>query len=109
MQQRIVSLFGIAQEAEQIIADEPTKGLDSFLREQIYNFFLELKKRKTSLIIITHDINLAVKLSDYIIVMNNGQIVEEGETKLYLKILCTILQKFYLIAYLLEDYNIINM
>lgn len=109
MQQRIVSLFGIAQEAEWIIADEPTKGLDSFLREQIYNFFLELKKEKTSLIIITHDINLAVKLSDYIIVMNNGQIVEEGETKLYLKILCTILQKFYLIAYLLEDYNIINM
>lgn len=81
MQQRIVSLFGIAQEAEWIIADEPTKGLDSFLREQIYNFFIELKKEKTSLIIITHDINLAVKLSDYIIVMNNGQIVEEGETK----------------------------
>lgn len=82
MQQRIVSLFGIVSEPEWIIADEPTKGLDSILRGQVYDFFSKLKQSKNkSIIIITHDINIAIKLSDYLIVMRNGKIIEEGETK----------------------------
>lgn len=82
MQQRIVSLFGLGANPKWIIADEPTKGLDYFLKEQVYDFFLETKKnKKVSMIIITHDISLAIKVADYLTIMNNGEIIEEGPAK----------------------------
>lgn len=81
MQQRVVSLFGIGAKPEWIIADEPTKGLDSILRNQIYEFFLKIKEDKSSMIIITHDISLAIKIADNIVVMYKGEIVEEGNSK----------------------------
>lgn len=81
MQQRIVSAFGLENSVEWILADEPTKGLDSFLREQVYDLFIKIKEEKNiSMIIITHDISLAVKVADNLMVMSKGEILEEGNS-----------------------------
>lgn len=82
MNQRIISIMGLICNPKWIIADEPTKGLDSILRKNIYNVFLKIKNDFTgSMIIITHDLYFAKKICDRIVVMYKGEIVEIGKSK----------------------------
>jgi len=82
MNQRIISIMGLICNPKWIIADEPTKGLDSILRKNIYDVFLKIKNDFTSsMIIITHDLYFAKKICDSIIVMYKGEIVEIGRSK----------------------------
>ena len=79
MNQRLVSALGLACQPGWIIADEPTKGLDAVIRNQVYQVLLQVcKGGERSMIVITHDLMLAKKLCDDIRVMYMGQIVEQG-------------------------------
>ncbi len=65
-----------------IIADEPVSMIDASRRMIIINLFLALKQEyKTSFIYITHDLATAYYISDFIVVMNRGRVVEFGEAK----------------------------
>ena len=80
-QQRIMIAIAIAKEPNLIIADEATSSLDSLIKKDIINLLMELKNEyKLSLIIVSHNLNLVSKISNYVLVMNNGLIVEEGST-----------------------------
>lgn len=82
MNQRVVSSMGMSCRPKWIIADEPTKGLDAILRKQVYEVFKEIKHQGTeSIILITHDLPLAKKLCDEIMVLYKGAVVERGNTK----------------------------
>ena len=62
-----------------IIADEPTSALDVSVRAQILNLLSDLKKSLgLSLVFISHDIQTVRYVSDEIVVMNHGTIVERG-------------------------------
>jgi peptide/nickel transport system ATP-binding protein len=62
-----------------LIADEPTSMLDASLRATILNLLLDLRKRHgMGIIFITHDLGQATYLSDRILVMHRGEIVEQG-------------------------------
>jgi peptide/nickel transport system ATP-binding protein len=79
MNQRILSIIGIICNPKYLIADEPTKGLDSKLRKLVYENLLNIKENYIpSMIVITHDLYFAAKLCDKIVVMYKGQIVEMG-------------------------------
>jgi len=79
MKQRVLSAMGMALEPKWIIADEPTKGLDAIIRNQVYDVFKNLKENMgVSMILITHDLMLAKKLCDEVIVMYAGKILEKG-------------------------------
>lgn len=80
MLQRAAAAMGTASGAEWILADEPSKGLDSALRRQLYQTLLLVKKRSAKgMIIITHDLELAETLCDSLAVMYGGEIVEMGK------------------------------
>lgn len=80
--QRICIATSIANSPEIIIADEPTTALDSSLKEEILNLLLELvENEQSSLIIITHDINIIKDYVDYIYILYAGEIIEYGTTK----------------------------
>ena len=65
-----------------IIADEPTSALDVSVRAQILNLLTDLKKELgLAMVFISHDIQTVRYISDDIIVMNGGKIVEQGEAK----------------------------
>lgn len=65
-----------------IIADEPVSMIDASRRMIIINLFLALKQEyKTSFLYITHDLATAYYISDYLVVMNRGTVVEFGEAK----------------------------
>lgn len=62
-----------------VIADEPISMVDASTRAGILKLFMEMRDQyKTSLIFITHDFGLACYVSDRILVMYKGKIIEEG-------------------------------
>lgn len=83
MLQRAAAAMGTASQPEWILADEPSKGLDSALRRQLYQTLFWVKERGTKgMLIITHDLELAATLCDGLAVMYGGEIVEMGKNVL---------------------------
>lgn len=79
LQQRLLTGIGVARKPNLLLADEPTKGLDTILRNKIAKMFKDLVyDSDRTLIYVTHDLHLARIISDKIVVMYAGQIVEEG-------------------------------
>ncbi|MEM4502144.1 MAG: ABC transporter ATP-binding protein, partial [Ignisphaera sp.] len=79
MRQRILIARIFLIKPKLVIADEPTSMIDATLRLNILNLFMRLREElKTSIMFITHDLGLATYVSDRILVMYKGRIVEEG-------------------------------
>jgi peptide/nickel transport system ATP-binding protein len=78
MGQRVMIAMMMAPEPDLLIADEPTSALDVTTRAQILNLIDELRARTdTSVLFISHDLPLVSKFCDRILVMYQGEIVEE--------------------------------
>ncbi len=78
MGQRLLTAIAMAQPAQVIIADEPTKGLDGPAKKQSISLLKQLSDSGKSLLIITHDLAVPKVLGGDLAVMYNGQIVEIG-------------------------------
>jgi ABC-type oligopeptide transport system ATPase subunit len=79
--QRIALARALMKKPDFIIADEPLSSLDVSIGNQLLNLFLDLKcSGETTFVFISHDIAATSSISDYIVVMKNGRIVEQGET-----------------------------
>lgn len=79
--QRVAIARALSLNPDAIIADEPTSALDVSVRAQILNLLSDLKKRlNLSMVFISHDIQTIRYISDEVVVMNHGTIVERGET-----------------------------
>lgn len=79
MRQRAMIAIGLALDPEIIVMDEPTTALDVVIQRQIVEKIMELKDRLGfSVIFITHDLSLLIELSDTIVVMYAGKLVERA-------------------------------
>lgn len=79
MRQRVMIAIAMAVRPDLLIADEPTTALDVTVQAQILDLMKEIQNQEgNSIIIITHDLGVVADMSDDIIVMYAGQIVEEG-------------------------------
>ncbi|MBY8989486.1 MAG: ABC transporter ATP-binding protein [Candidatus Lokiarchaeota archaeon] len=77
MRQRVMIAMGLSCNPALLIADEPTTALDVTIQAQILDLMKELiKKFRTSILIITHDLGIIAELCDRIAVMYSGNIVE---------------------------------
>lgn len=80
--QRVAIARALSLQPDAIIADEPTSALDVSVRAQILNLLMDLKKDLgLAMVFISHDIQTERYISDRIVVMNHGQIMEEGPAK----------------------------
>ena len=87
---RIALARALAEEPEVILYDEPTTGLDPIMSDAISDLIIStrksLEKKNLTSIIVTHDMRVAFKTSDRIIMLNNGEIIGEGTPEYYLNI-----------------------
>lgn len=80
-QQRLCMARALATNPEIILLDEPTSALDPRSTNKIEELCVELKKEVT-ILIVTHNIAQAARISDYTAFLYLGELVEYGETKL---------------------------
>ncbi len=79
LRQRIMIAMALMCGPKLIVADEPTTALDVTIQAQILNLLHELKvELKTSLLLISHDLGVISRVSDRVVVMYAGEIVEQG-------------------------------
>lgn len=80
-QQRVSIARALALEPEVLFFDEPTSALDPELTGEILKVIRELAQEKMTMVVVTHEMTFARDLSDRIIFMDGGVIVEEGSAK----------------------------
>ncbi|MGP9689055.1 ABC transporter ATP-binding protein [Psychrobacter sp. AOP22-C1-C5] len=79
--QRVMIAMALAQQPDILIADEPTTALDVTLQHEILELLDDLKRQHNmAMILISHDLNLVRRYSDEVIVMRQGQTIEQGQT-----------------------------
>ncbi len=80
--QRIMIARALVAGPELLLADEPTSMLDASLRVTVLNLLLDLREnRNMTILFITHDLGQAYYLSDRVLVMYRGDLVEQGTVK----------------------------
>jgi ABC-type glutathione transport system ATPase component len=81
MRQRVTIAMAVANEPSLVVADEPVTGLDVVTQAKILALLLELRDRLgLTLVLISHDLRLAARVSDELLVMQEGRVVESGAT-----------------------------
>jgi peptide/nickel transport system ATP-binding protein len=81
MAQRVAFAAATAADAPILIADEPTKGLDPTRSDRTVGLLADVPRSGGALLAITHDLGVARRLGGEIIVLKNGDLVEQGGTK----------------------------
>ena len=80
-QQRVAIARALASDPEIIYFDEPTSALDPELTGEVLRVLRDLADRKTTMIIVTHEMHFARDVADRIMFMDGGVVVEEGPAK----------------------------
>jgi peptide/nickel transport system ATP-binding protein len=74
--------MAIACEPKLLIADEPTTALDVTIQKQILDLIAGLQeKHHMSVLFITHDLGVVGEIADHVVVMQNGEIQEQGSVR----------------------------
>ncbi|MDR3258609.1 MAG: amino acid ABC transporter ATP-binding protein [Fusobacteriaceae bacterium] len=81
--QRVAIARSLAMNPEVMLFDEPTSALDPEMIGEVLEVMKDLAKSGMTMIIVTHEMNFAREVSDRVIFMDNGRIVEENEPKAF--------------------------
>ncbi len=103
--QRVAIARALAIIPKVLLLDEPFSNLDKLLTEKLFSFIIqEVRKHKTSVILITHLAEEALKYADTIAIVDDGRIIQSGEKwQVYYK------PKNSRLAGLLGDFNLIKI
>ena len=80
--QRVVLALALANEPDLLLADEPTTALDVTVQAEILALLRRIRDRTgTSILIITHNMGVVAHLADRVVVLRQGEVVEEASTR----------------------------
>ena len=80
-QQRVSIARALAMNPRILFFDEPTSALDPELTGEILKVIRSLAEKKMTMVIVTHEMSFARDVSDYVVFMNEGYIVEQGDPR----------------------------
>lgn len=80
MQQRVGIARALAANTDIMLMDEAFSALDPLIRTDMQDLLLELQQElKKTIVFITHDLDEALKLADHLVILKDGQVVQQGE------------------------------
>lgn len=79
MCQRVMIAMALLVRPALLVADEPTTALDLTIQAGILDELKKLREQGISILLITHDIGVVAQMADYVYVMEDGCVVEEGD------------------------------
>ena len=82
-QQRVAIARALATEPQIILFDEPTSALDPELIGEVLNVMRQLAEEGMTMLVVTHEIGFARGVSNKVVFMEDGQIVESGESRVF--------------------------
>lgn len=95
MQKRVSLARTIAVSPQILLFDEPTTGLDPVTTNAINHLILELsRKLKTTSLVVSHDMQCALDIADHILVLDQGEIVDQGTPAQLKKSMQPLVQDF---------------
>ena len=96
MRKRVGLARALALEPEILLYDEPTTGLDPVLAETVDNLIVNTHNHRASLtsVIISHDLQAAFRIGDYIAMLDNGKIILFGPPKTFFESQDPFIKKF---------------
>jgi energy-coupling factor transport system ATP-binding protein len=80
-QQRAALASILAADPQVILLDEPTRGLDYVQKRGLADLLLGLKREGRTIVMATHDVELAAACADRAVLMAEGQVVVDGPAR----------------------------
>ena len=80
-QQRVAIARAIAYNPEVVLFDEPTSALDPRLTGEVLDVMRKLADEGTTMVVVTHEMEFARKVANWVVYMEDGVIVEEAPSK----------------------------
>ena len=81
-QQRASIVRSLAVNAEIFFFDEPTSALDPILTNEVLKTISKLRELGKKFVVVTHEIGFARQVSDYVVFLDEGEIIEQGSTQI---------------------------
>lgn len=78
LRQRVLIAMAISSEAELLVLDEPTIGLDPVARVDVWNIIRRYVSRRKTILLTTHYMDEAEELSDSLVIINKGRVIAKG-------------------------------
>jgi ABC-type glutathione transport system ATPase component len=86
MRQRVMLAMAVLPRPQLLLADEPTTALDLITQAQVLDLLLQLRdERGMAIVLVTHDIGVAARIADRVLVLRAGQVIEQGAVE---QVLC---------------------
>ena len=79
--QRVAIARALALRPDILLFDEPTSALDPELVKEVLDIIRKLKNKKITMLIVSHEMNFVKEISDKVVVLENGKILEKGTSK----------------------------
>ena len=79
--QRVAIARALALRPDILLFDEPTSALDPQLVKEVLDIIRKLKNEKITMLIVSHEMNFVKEISDKVVVLENGKILEKGTSK----------------------------
>jgi ribose transport system ATP-binding protein len=76
-QQKLLFARVLIENPKILLLDEPTKGVDVGVREEIYNIIRSLRDQGTSIIVVSSDLKELIEISDRLVVLSQGEVTDE--------------------------------
>lgn len=85
IRQRVFFAMTLAQDCDYLVLDEPTTYLDPDGQKDLLSMILKLKEQGKTVIVTLHDLSQAIRLADYLVIMDNRKIVAKDTPQTCLK------------------------
>jgi len=79
--QRVAIARALALQPDILLFDEPTSALDPELVKEVLDIIRKLKEQKITMLIVSHEMNFVREISDRVVVMEKGKILEAGTSQ----------------------------